>query len=281
MRVLVTGFTGTLGSALVPRLLDDGHEVIGYSRCEYRQSITPRHPRLVMYLGDVRDRDRLLEASRGAELVYHLAAIKRIESAEEQPEEAIATNVVGTQNVLFAQRMHKIPRVVFVSTDKGCLPITLYGLSKGAAERLVLRNPHNVVCRYGNVIGSRGSVLQAFIDGIQKRGAISVTHAEMTRYWWTIEEAVDFVVRSSARPVGGLCIPTLKAYPVVGLGKAIASVLGKPPPRIEIVGLRGTEKLHEDLRTAEEGGALRSDDQAHWYGRREIEDKLRELLGVA
>lgn len=280
MKILVTGLTGSLGKTLLPVLLEEGHEVIGYSRCEFKQSQMERHPRLVQYLGDVCDRDRLLEASRGVEMVFHLAALKRIESAEEQPEAAIATNITGTENVLFAQRMHAIPRVVFVSTDKACLPITSYGATKMVGERLVLRNPNNVVVRYGNVLSSRGSVLQAFVDGITKDGAIQVTDRQMTRFWWSLSDAAAFVYISSKRPVGGLCIPNLKAYPVVALAKSIARVLDKPEPKIMEIGLRGVEKLHEDMRAASEGAELRSDDQNLWFTQREIDQVLRDVLVV-
>jgi UDP-N-acetylglucosamine 4,6-dehydratase len=281
VRTLVTGHTGSLGHALVPLLLERGDEVIGVSRDELKQSAFPKHERLTQYLCDVRDRDRLLEATRKVDLVIHAAAMKRIESCDEQPEEAVGANILGTQNVLFCQRMNHIPRVVFVSTDKACIPITTYGFTKATAERLVLRNPNNIVCRYGNIIGSRGSVLQAFVESIQKEGVTRVTDIDMTRYWWTIDEAADFVLRTSCRDFGGLAIPGLKAYPVVGLGRAIAAVLGCPSPRVEVIGLRGREKLHEDLRTSDEGGALRSDNQAHWYVRRDLEEKLRRILGVA
>lgn len=278
MKILVTGLTGSLGKTLLPVLLEEGHHVVGYSRCEFKQSQIEKHPRLIQYLGDVCDRDRLLEASRDVELVFHLAALKRIESAEEQPEAAIATNVTGTENVLFAQRMHKIPRVVFVSTDKACLPITTYGFTKATAERLVLRNPNNVVVRYGNVLASRGSVLQTFVDGITKDGAIHVTDRQMTRFWWSLSDAAAFVYISSKRPVGGLCIPALKAYPVMALGKAIARVLDKPEPKIIEIGMRGVEKLHEDMRAASEGAELRSDNQDLWFTKNEIDNVLRDVL---
>jgi UDP-N-acetylglucosamine 4,6-dehydratase len=278
MRILVTGHTGSLGKALVPLLIQRGDTVVGVSRCELKQSQYPRHERLTQYLCDVRDRDRLLEASRKVDLVIHAAAMKRIESCEEQPEEAVGVNIRGTENVLFCQRMNHIPRVVFVSTDKSCLPITTYGFTKAAAERLVMRNPFNVVTRYGNILGSRGSVIQAFVDSILEDGVIRVTDTEMTRYWWTIDEAADFVLRKSAMPHGGLFIPELKSYPVVGLGRAVSVALARPAPRIEVIGLRGKEKLHEDLRTSDEGGALRSDDQAHWYTRGALEEKLRSLI---
>ncbi len=259
-------------------LLEEGHDIIGYSRCEFKQSQVEKHPRLTLYMGDVRDRDRLLEASRGVELIFHLAAIKRIESAEENPEEAIATNVTGTENVLFAQRMHGVRRVVFASTDKSCLPITTYGATKFVGERLVLRNPNNVVARYGNVLSSRGSVLQTFVDSINNDGAIHVTDRQCTRFWWSLADAAAFVYLCAQRPVGGLAIPKLKAYPIVGLGKAIARVLGKPEPKIVEIGMRGTEKLHEDMRTRDEGGVLRSDDQELWFTKSEIDQVLKDVL---
>jgi UDP-N-acetylglucosamine 4,6-dehydratase len=278
---MVTGHTGSLGHALVPLLLERGDSVIGVSRDELKQSQYPKHERLTQYLCDVRDRNRLLEASRRVDLIIHAAAMKRIESCEEQPEEAVASNILGTENVLSCQRLHDIARVVLVSTDKSCLPITSYGMTKATAERLVLRNPNNMVCRYGNILGSRGSVLQAFVTSILNEGVIRVTDTRMTRYWWTIEEAAEFILRkSSATQAGGLCIPALKAYPVVGLGNVVASVLGRGAPRVEVFGVRNCEKLHEDLRTPDEGGALRSDDQSHWYSRAELEAKLRTILGA-
>jgi UDP-N-acetylglucosamine 4,6-dehydratase len=280
VRTLVTGHTGSLGQALVPLLLERGDTVIGVSRDELKQSQYPKHERLTQYLCDVRDQDRLLEASRRVDLIIHAAAMKRIESCDEQPEEAVGVNILGTKNVLFCQRMNRITRVILVSTDKSCLPITTYGLTKATAERLVFRNPHNVVCRYGNILGSRGSVLQSFVTSILNEGVIRVTDPRMTRYWWTIEEAAQFVLlKSLPVQLGGLCTPILKAYPVVALGNAIASVLGRPAPRVEVFGVRNCEKLHEDLRTADEGGALRSDDQSRWYARAELEDKLRSIMG--
>lgn len=278
MKILVTGVTGSLGSILLPALLEEGHSVVGYSRCELKQSQVQRHRNLTLYMGDVRDRDRLLEASRGVELIYHLAAIKRIEAAEEQPEEAIATNILGTENVLFAQRMHGIRRVVLVSTDKACLPITTYGATKFVGERLVLRNPNNVVCRYGNVLASRGSVLQAFVESITKSGAIFVTSRSCTRFWWPLSSAAAYVQHCGTRPLGGLGIPALKAYPVVRLGKMIADILGRGEPRVIEVGLRGAEKIHEHLRATDEGGEISSGDEAHWYTPGEIRAVLEGVV---
>ena len=278
MKALITGVSGTLGRELTRRLLLDGHQVTGYSRCEFRQSQIPKEPNLTLYLGDVRDRDRLIEASRGVDVIFHGAAMKRIDACEENPEECVATNIGGTENVLHAQRINKIPRVALVSSDKACEPISAYGYSKAMAESLVLRNPNNVVVRYGNVLASRGSVVGLFKDSIEQRGEISVTERRSTRFWWSLGDAAQFVYRSSQREVGGLCIPTLKAASVVALGRSIGSILGNPSPRIVETGFRCREKLHETMRTADEGGLMISSDQSLWYSQRELEAVLREVI---
>lgn len=279
MKAFVTGITGSLGTTLLKLLLEDGHEVVGYSRDELKQSTIPKHDKLTLYLGDVRDRDRLLEASRGADVIYHLAAMKRVEMSEDQPEEAIATNVIGVENTLFAQRMNKIPRVVLVSTDKACLPITAYGATKFLAERLVLRNPNNIVVRYGNVLSSRGSVLPVFQKAIQEQTPVPITDPKATRFWWSLPEAATFVYLSAQRPVGGLCIPPLKAYPVVGLANTLALVLGAPPPKFTHIGFRCREKLHEQMRTEDEGGYMSSEDTSLWFDRRELKELLSSVVG--
>jgi FlaA1/EpsC-like NDP-sugar epimerase len=278
MRALITGVSGTLGKQLLETLLLDGHHVTGYSRCEYKQSLITKKENLVLYLGDVRDRDRLVEASRDIDVIFHTAALKRIESCEENPEEAIATNVVGTSNVLHAQRLNKIPRVVFVSTDKATEPVTTYGYSKALGENLTLRNPNNIVVRYGNILASRGSVVSAFSESILKDHVIKITERQATRYWWTIEEAAKFVYQASQRSFGGLVIPELKASSVVALGKAVAAALGKPNPKILEIGFRCREKLHETMRLDEEGGLMISSDQSSWYTQRELEAVVKSVV---
>jgi len=274
MKILVTGVSGSLASVLVPLLLDDGHEIIGVSRGEYAQSKIERHPNLTLYLCDIRNRDRMLEASRGCDLIIHLAAMKRIECCEQQPEEAIGINVLGTENVLFCQRINKIPRVTLVSSDKGCNPILSYGFTKALAECLVARNPNNVICRYGNVISSRGSVLHSFIHSLKTENKLRITDKRMTRFFWTLEEAASFVYRVSMHEHGGLKIPDLKAYPVVKMGMMIANLMRIDNPEIEEIGFRCKEKLHEQMRTADEGGEMISGDSTLWFRQSE----MRELL---
>lgn len=274
MKILVTGFTGTLGSHLVPMLLDDGHEVVGYSRDEAKQAAFPAHEKLTMYMGDVRDPMRLVEASRDCDLIFHLAALKRVERGEECPEEFISTNILGTMHVLHAQRVNRVPRVVLASTDKSVYPINLYGATKMTAERLVLRNPNNTVARYGNVIASRGSAIPAFAKALRERKPVQITDKRMTRYWITPNDAAEFVYRSAMREIGGLCIPPLKAYPVVSLVTVLSDVLNVPTFKLEDVGLRPGEKINEDLRRPEEGGHLNSGQREYWFSTKE----MRELL---
>lgn len=280
MKVLVTGITGTLGSHLLPLLLADGHKVVGYSRDELKQSQIPAHPMLTMYLGDVRNSARLVEASRDCDLIFHLAALKRVETLEENPEEGIATNIDGTSNVLHAQRVNKIPRVVLASTDKACHPINTYGMTKAVAERLVSRNANNVICRYGNVIASRGSVIPQFVASLQKEGKIYLTHPLMTRFWIEPERAADFVWRAGFGPAAGLRMPEIKAYPVLRMGKIIADILDTRKFEVVEIPMRPGEKIHETLRLEEEGGLLASGDRDLWFTEKAMNDLIRKHLGL-
>jgi len=277
MKVLITGITGTLGTHVARLLLEDGHEVIGYSRDELKQVQFPWKSKCTLYLGDVRQTDRLLEAARGVEVIYHFAALKHVDKLEENPEEGVQTNIGGTSNALHAQRIHSIQKVVLSSTDKACLPINLYGMTKGIAERLVLRNPNNVVCRYGNVAASRGSVIPTFVKSIEEDGCIRITDRRMTRFWVKPEDAAIFIYLQSQRPTGGLRIPQMKAYPVVSLGNLIGEILGKKPNILEI-GIRAGEKIHEDLRTDDEGGKMNSSDRSLWYTEKEMRDLIEETV---
>lgn len=245
MRVFITGITGTLGQAVSKKLLDKGFYVVGYSRDELKQSQIESHKNLVLYLGDVRDQARLIEATRGCDAIYHFAALKRVEVGETNPEEFIQTNVIGTMNVLHAQRVNKIQRVTLSSTDKACLPITLYGATKFISEVLVLRNPNNVVCRYGNVLASRGSAIQTFLNAFKERGEVSITDEAMTRFFIKIDQAADFVIEKSLG-FGGRFVPDMKSASILNLAKLIAQLLGVEF-KYKVTGVRMIEKTHEDL----------------------------------
>lgn len=275
-KVLVTGFTGTLGTQVCKLLLEDGIHVVGYSRDEEKHSRYMKHEKLTMYLGDVRDRDRIIEASRGCDTIFHFAALKQVDRLEENPEEALQTNVLGTANVLHAQRINKTTRVLMSSTDKACCPINAYGYSKALAEKLTLRNENNIVTRYGNVLGSRGSFVPSLIKTLKEEKTIYVTDKRMTRWWLTPASAALFVYNASRRPKGGLAIPVMRAYPVLRLALLVAKILDIRNPNIVEVGIRPGEKLHEMLRTDEEGGVMVSSDQSTWFPEREILGVLQD-----
>lgn len=274
MKYFITGATGSLGQAVTKILLENKeNRVIGYSRDEQKQRKLPSNNQFVCYLGDVRDRDRLLEASRGVDMVFHFAALKCVDTLEVNPEESIATNISGTLNILHAQRLNNIKRVVFTSTDKAAEPINVYGQCKAISEKLVLRNPHNIVTRYGNVIASRGSVIPMFVDSIAKDGSANITDTMMTRFFITIEQAARFVVNASNDPSGGLKIPDMKAANMVEIAKTVCSILGKTDLKVNVTGIRAGEKIYECLRTAYEGKEVYSN-----TAERFTKDELVRLL---
>ena len=278
-KVLVTGVTGTLGSVVTRLLLEQGYHVIGYSRDEQKQRLVPQHERLTLYLGDVRDRDRLLEASRDVDLIIHTAALKCVDTLEANPEESVTTNILGTQNVLHAQRANGIDRVVLVSTDKAAYPVNVYGACKLVAERLVMRNPRNAVCRYGNVVGSRGSVIPTFVRMLRAGEQLPITDERMTRFWIRIEDAAHFVVKTALNPMArGLHVPPMKAAKLSQVIHALAMEIGMPECQVTHVGCRPGEKLHECLETEfeREGGALTSDTAPQYTS-----EELRKLVRVA
>lgn len=252
MNVFITGITGTLGQTVSRMLLELGHGVIGYSRDEQKQRQLPAHQNLVLHLGDVRDRDRLVALTRSCDVIMHFASLKCVDTLEANPDEAIRTIVTGTQNVLQAQRVNAVPRVLLTSTDKAVYPINVYGAAKMMAERLVLQHPENVVCRYGNVLGSRGSVLPMFIKTLSTAEPyVEYTDPKMTRFWTTVERAARFVIGAcGGRP--GLQCPTMSAAPVVDVASEVALQLGVSVFEERITGIRPGEKLHECLFTRNE-----------------------------
>ena len=255
--VLLTGGTGSFGQSMARRLLkDDGVDRIAiYSRGEMAQADMARelasddvHKKLRFFIGDVRDRDRLTRAMRGVDLVYHAAALKRIEVGRYNPEEMIKTNVIGAMNVIEASYDAGVQKVVALSTDKAWQPISPYGQSKALAESLFLNayepgaGPAMAVCRYGNIWKSNGSVVpywQSLID--QGCSGVPVTDPECTRFYMTIDEALTFVQNTAKVMKGGeLRIPDLPAYRLGDLCEAMGA-------RAEIIGLPPWEKLHESM----------------------------------
>lgn len=258
-RILISGGTGSLGGALIPRLLDlpDIERIIVYSRDEQKQNDLARtfaDPRIACFLGDVRDRDRLTMAFRGVDAVIHAAALKIVPAGEFDPSEFIKTNIVGTDNVVHAALAAGVGKVLLISTDKAVSPINLYGATKLAAEKLMISannyasagKPRFSVVRYGNVAGSRGSVIP-FWRACKARGeALPLTHTDMTRFWITLDEAAQFVLQALEVMEGGeVFIPRMPSFRLTDL----AAALGRP---YSVVGLRPGEKLHEDLITPHE-----------------------------
>lgn len=258
--VLVTGGCGSFDKEFVKSILQFNPKQIRiYSRDEYKQALMKeelRDARVEWLIGDIRDYERLLTAMEGVDIVVHAAAMKRIEKCEKDPQEAIKTNVNGTANVINACLKSNVSHAVLISTDKAVYPVNLYGATKLCAEKMWIQS--NVyrglshptkftVVRYGNVLGSRGSVLELFNDQL-KKGCIKVTDQRMTRFFITLQEAVDLVCLAIELGQGGeIFIPRLKATSIYHLATLVA---GDVP--VEITSQRGGEKLHESLVTKEE-----------------------------
>jgi len=259
--VLVTGGTGSFGNKFVEIMLNTYRpkRLAVFSRDELKQAeMVARFrndERLRFFLGDVRDRDRLERAMHGVDVVFHAAALKQIPACEYNPFEAIQTNVMGTKNVIDAAIDQGVKRVIAISTDKAVNPINLYGATKLCAEKLVVQgnvygHPRGTVfgvVRYGNVIGSRGSVIPLF-QSQRETGTVTVTHPGMTRFWIRVEEGVEFAIRCAAAVRGGeIFVPKIPSMKIMDLVETIA-----PGCRVEEIGIRPGEKLHEILISEDE-----------------------------
>ena len=255
LSIFISGGTGSFGRAFVKRLLSDYQpkRVVVFSRDELKQYEMSQEfdaPCMRYFLGDVRDEQRLQQAMRGTDLVVHAAALKQVPAAEYNPTECIRTNVNGAENIIAAALQNGVKKVIALSTDKAASPINLYGATKLLSDKLFVaanniagsRDTSFAVVRYGNVVGSRGSVLPLFRKLIAKGAEdLPITDARMTRFWITLDEGVDFVMRSFERMQGGeLFVPKIPSARIVDLATALAPDL---PQRQ--VGIRPGEKLHE------------------------------------
>lgn len=264
MKVLITGGTGTLGRALVRKINNnffiDGRpdKVIIYSRDEYKQLLMQQEyedvDNLRFFIGDVRDEKRLVQALDGIDYCIHAAALKQIPTIEYNPTEAIKTNVEGSMNVVNASLKCGVKKAVLISTDKACRPVNLYGATKLAAEKLFkAANAFNKtkfsIVRYGNVIASRGSVIELFLK-LKKQGIkeFPITDLEMTRFWITTDEAIELVRTAFLNERTGLFIPCAKSLMITDVAKCI-----EPECTFQEIGIRPGEKLHEDLTCDEDG----------------------------
>jgi len=258
--VLVTGGTGSFGKAFVTKVLQDDEvsKIIVFSRDELKQfemAEKINSPKLRYFLGDVRDYQRLLRATDGVDLIVHAAAMKQIPASEYNPMEAIKTNVLGAENIINAAIENGIHRVVALSTDKAANPANLYGATKLCSDKLMVagnvlagsRDTRFSAVRYGNVLGSRGSVIPFFLDRA-KSGSIPITDERMTRFWLTIQEGVQFVLDSFERMHGGeIFVPKIPSFKVTDVAKVVC-----PEIPTEIIGIRPGEKLHEVMITEDD-----------------------------
>ena len=261
--ILITGGTGSFGTAFIKHLLNKYKEInkiVIFSRDELKQfdqnqALKKFNKKLRFFIGDVRDKSRLVEAFRNIDYVIHAAALKQVESSEYNPIETIKTNVIGAQNIIEAAISNKVKKVIALSTDKAVAPINLYGASKLCSDKLFisansitgnLKIKFSVV-RYGNVMGSRGSVIPVFLKQKQK-GKILITQKEMTRFNIMMDQSISMVDYAIKESVGGeIIIPKIPSYRIIDLAKAIA-----PNLKVKFIGIRPGEKVHEDLITTHE-----------------------------
>lgn len=252
--ILITGGTGSFGKKFITTLLEkyNPHRVIVFSRDELKQYEMQQiynAPQMRYFIGDVRDKARLIQAMRGVDYVIHAAAMKQVPAAEYNPMECIKTNIYGAENVIHAALENDVQKVIALSTDKAANPINLYGATKLASDKLFvaannIASGHKTtfsVVRYGNVVGSRGSVVPLFKKLIAENvDSLPITDEKMTRFWITLQQGVDFVIRSFERMQGGeIFIPKLPSARITDLAKSMSSL-----PH-EIIGIRPGEKLHE------------------------------------
>jgi UDP-N-acetylglucosamine 4,6-dehydratase len=274
-KILVTGGTGSFGKKFIETVFKkypDVARIVVYSRDELKQyemaQLYPESefPQLRFFIGDVRDGERLKRACEGIDIIIHAAALKHVPIAEYNPMECINTNIFGAENIVNAALDCGVQNVVALSTDKACAPINLYGATKLCSDKLFIaannmkggRDLKFSVVRYGNVLGSRGSVVPFFIKK-RKSGVLPITHEGMTRFNITLEEGVDMVMYAIGNAWGGeLFVPKIPSYKILDVAKAVA-----PDCKLDIVGIRPGEKLHEEMIT--ETDALNTYDCGKYY----------------
>lgn len=280
--ILVTGGTGSFGRKFIRTLLEktEARRVIVFSRDELKQSEMQREfiehdDRLRFFVGDVRDLERLQRAFRGVDYVIHAAALKQVPILEYNPFEAVKTNILGTQNIINAALDQDVQKVVLVSTDKAANPANLYGATKLCAERLMIsansysgnKGTRFGIVRYGNVFGSRGSLVK-ILEEQKIKGEVTLTHEEMTRFWITLEQGIDLVLMALEKMHGGeIFVPKIPSMRIKDFICTIAEGC-----KVTVAGIRPGEKLHEVLITPEEARHTREYDkyfvilpEYHWW----------------
>lgn len=293
--ILITGGTGSFGKKTVKTILEryQPNKLIVFSRDELKQYEMEQsfpvstYKCMRYFLGDVRDPDRLHEAFHNVDYVIHAAALKQVPACEYNPFEAVRTNVLGAQNIIRAAISQKVKKVIALSTDKAANPVNLYGATKLCSDKLFIAGnamsgdakTRFSVVRYGNVVGSRGSVIPFFLQK-KKAGVLPVTDERMTRFSLNLQHGVDFVLENLDRMHGGeLFVPKIPSYRILDVAKAIA-----PEAKIEYIGIRPGEKLHELMISEDDARhTLEFDDyyiiqpDFHWWCK---EDDLKKDGGV-
>jgi len=260
--ILITGGTGSFGKRYIERILEHykPNKIIIFSRDELKQfemQSEYNHECMRYFIGDVRDKDRLIQATRGVDYVIHAAAMKQVPASEYNPMECIKTNIHGAENLIHACLENNVQKVIALSTDKACSPINLYGATKLASDKLFVaannisggHDTRFAVVRYGNVVGSRGSVVPFFKKLISEGcDHLPITHPEMTRFWITLKQGVDFVLKNFERMHGGeIFIPKIPSARIVDLAESLSSDLEQ-----KIIGIRPGEKIHETMCPADD-----------------------------
>ncbi|KCZ01850.1 polysaccharide biosynthesis protein, partial [Acinetobacter baumannii] len=258
--LLITGGTGSFGNAVLKRFLEtDIKEIRIFSRDEKKQDDMRKKyhsSKLKFYIGDVRDYNSVLNATRGVDYIYHAAALKQVPSCEFHPMEAVKTNVIGTENVLEAAIQNRVKRVVCLSTDKAVYPINAMGISKAMMEKVIVAKSRNlenldivISCtRYGNVMASRGSVIPLFVDQMRKGKPLTITDPNMTRFMMTLEDAVDLVLYAFEHGENGdIFVQKAPAATIEVLAQALKELLNQKDYPITIMGTRHGEKAYEAL----------------------------------
>lgn len=273
--LLITGGTGSFGNAVLKRFVNtDIAEIRIFSRDEKKQDDMRKkynNDKLKFYIGDVRDYQSILNATRGVDYIYHAAALKQVPSCEFYPIEAVKTNILGTENVLEAAIQNQVERIVCLSTDKAVYPINAMGISKAMMEKVIVAKSRNVpegttVCttRYGNVMASRGSVIPLFVDQVFRNQPISITDPEMTRFMMTLDDAVDLVLHAFENGNNGdIFVQKAPAATIQVLAQAVVDLMQQQDHPINIIGTRHGEKLYEALCSREE--MLVAEDQGQYY----------------
>jgi len=283
--LLITGGTGSFGNAVLRRFLDtDIAEIRIFSRDEKKQDDMRKkynNSKLKFYIGDVRDYQSILNATRGVDFLYHAAALKQVPSCEFHPMEAVKTNVLGTENVLEAAIANGIKRVVCLSTDKAVYPINAMGISKAMMEKVIVAKSRNVdktktvICgtRYGNVMASRGSVIPLFVDLIKEGKPLTITDPNMTRFMMTLDDAVDLVLYAFEHGNNGdIFVQKAPAATIETLAIALKELMEIPEHPVHIIGTRHGEKLYEALLSREE--MVAAEDMGEYY---RVPPDLRDL----